>query len=114
MKLRRRNDLFQGFYIRWFQIDNIEALLTSAHVPKVHPQVIRRQEQLPIRTRRDRVDVVSVSIRVASLRCCSDSRFLFNSLWQCDWDPHIGLCQLFVDTRIVLDDRVDIPLLDLP
>jgi len=50
-----------------------ETLIADPKVPQIHPQVVRRDICLTIRVDRDRVDVVSMSIRIHLSRNSSDN-----------------------------------------
>lgn len=82
MELGGGDHFGQGLYIAGLDIHNVEAGLSSIHIPNVHPQVIGGEEDFPIGIDRDGMDMVGVSIGEDSLGGCTDGWSLLDGLGQ--------------------------------
>ena len=67
------NDLGQFLHIRWFDVNDIEALVLNVEVPEVDSQIVTADEGLSITVDGDAVDVVSMGVCVCSAWDCSDN-----------------------------------------
>lgn len=72
MKLGCRNDFSQLFHVRWFDVNDVEALILNVEIPKIDAQVVTTYERLPIAIDRYAIYVVGMSVCVISARNSGD------------------------------------------
>jgi hypothetical protein len=64
VELGSSDDLSELFHVRWFDIDNVEALVLNVEIPEVNPEVVGADKRLAIAIDGDAIDMIGVGICV--------------------------------------------------
>jgi hypothetical protein len=64
VKLSCSNDLSELFHVRWFDVDNVEALVLDVEVPEVNSKIVGADEGLAIAVDGYAINVIGVGVCV--------------------------------------------------
>lgn len=76
MEFGSRDHFRQFLHVRWFDVDDIEALFLDVEVPQIDAKVVATYERLPVAVDRDAVDMVCMRIGVCPARHGSNHRVM--------------------------------------